>query len=132
MLLGSVLALTNLYIGAKTGWSLGVGITSVILSFALFKVLSKLRLGSEMTILENNAMQSIATSAGYFNSALFTSFAAYTMVTPIRNFITPADSQLAGRLFPGIKPPSPPTAEQLNQTIVDDVEALAKVLAQFK
>jgi uncharacterized oligopeptide transporter (OPT) family protein len=81
MLLGGLLSLTNLYIGAKTGWSLGVGITSVILSFALFKMLSKLRLGSEMTVLENNAMQSIATSAGYTNSALFTSFAAYTMVT---------------------------------------------------
>ncbi len=81
MLLGAVLALTNLYIGVKTGWSLGVGITSVILSFALFKVIARLRLGREMTLLENNAMQSIATSAGYTNSALFSSFAAYTMIT---------------------------------------------------
>jgi OPT family oligopeptide transporter len=87
MLLGGFLSLTNLYIGAKTGWSLGVGITSVILSFATFKILSKSRIlrrlgiGREMTVLENNAMQSIATSAGYTNSALFTSFAAYTMVT---------------------------------------------------
>ena len=32
-------------------------------------------------MLENNAMQSIATSAGYTNSALFSSFAAYTMVS---------------------------------------------------
>src|SRR5262245_37434380 len=62
--LGAFLALTNLYIGARTGWSLGVGITSVILSFALFKVLSKVRFTKEMTVLENNAMQSIATSAG--------------------------------------------------------------------
>lgn len=81
MFLGGFLSLTNLYIGARTGWSLGVGITSVILSFALFKVLSKLRLGREMTVLENNAMQSIATSAGYMNSPLFTSLAAYTMIT---------------------------------------------------
>jgi OPT family oligopeptide transporter len=81
MLLGGVLGLTNLYIGARTGWSLGVGITSVILSFALFKVLARLGLGKEMTVLENNAMQSIATAAGYANSALFSSFAAYTMVT---------------------------------------------------
>ncbi len=36
-----------------------------------------------MTILENNAMQSIATSAGYMNSALVTSFAAYTMITKV-------------------------------------------------
>ena len=58
--------------------------------------------------------------------------AAYAMVTPIRDFITPAKAELAGREFPGIKPAAPPTVEQLNQTIVDDVEALAKVLAQFK
>ena len=30
-LLGGVLSATNLYIGAKTGWTLGVGVTSVIL-----------------------------------------------------------------------------------------------------
>jgi uncharacterized oligopeptide transporter (OPT) family protein len=81
MVLGGFLALTNLYIGARTGWSLGVGVTSVILSFAFFKLLSRVRLGREMTVLENNAMQSIATSAGYTNSALFSSFAAYTMVS---------------------------------------------------
>ena len=62
MVLGGVLSLTNLYVGIRTGWTLGVGITSVILSFALFKVLLQLGLGREMTILENNAMQSIATA----------------------------------------------------------------------
>jgi uncharacterized oligopeptide transporter (OPT) family protein len=80
MVLGGFLALTNLYVGARTGWSLGVGVTSVILSFAFFKVLSKVGLGREMSVLENNAMQSIATSAGYANAALFSSFAAFTMV----------------------------------------------------
>ena len=62
MLLGGALSLTNLYVGIKTGWTLGVGITSVILSFALWKLLSKFQIGPEMTLLENNAMQSIATS----------------------------------------------------------------------
>jgi uncharacterized oligopeptide transporter (OPT) family protein len=81
VLLGGLLSLTNLYVGARTGWSLGVGITSVILSFALFKALSRLRLGRDMTVLENNAMQSIATSAGYQVGPLFTSLAAYTMIT---------------------------------------------------
>ncbi|MCJ8276322.1 MAG: OPT/YSL family transporter [Bdellovibrionales bacterium] len=80
-LLGSVLSLTNLYIGIKTGWTLGVGITSVILSFATFKLLSSLKLGDEMTVLENNAMQSIATSAGYMTSPLMASLPAYMMVT---------------------------------------------------
>jgi hypothetical protein len=58
--------------------------------------------------------------------------AGYTMVTPIRDFIRPADAERAGREFPGVKPASPPTVEQLNQTITDDVDSLAKALAQFK
>jgi OPT family oligopeptide transporter len=81
MCLGGVLSLTNLYVGAKTGWTLGVGITSVILAFALFKVLTSLRLGKEFTILENNAMQSIATAAGYMTAPMVSSLAAYMMVT---------------------------------------------------
>lgn len=81
MLLGGVLSLTNLYVGIRTGWTLGVGITSVILSFAIFKALSKLKLGNEMTVLENNAMQSIATSAGYMTAPLISSLAAYMAVT---------------------------------------------------
>ncbi|MDE2510703.1 MAG: OPT/YSL family transporter, partial [Elusimicrobia bacterium] len=81
MLLGGILCLTNLYVGIRTGWTLGVGITSVILSFAMFKVLSKLKLGTEMTVLENNAMQSIATSAGYMTAPLVSSMAAYMAVT---------------------------------------------------
>src|SRR5258708_1022003 len=81
MALGAVLSLTNIYVGAKTGWTLGVGITSVILAFALFKALSRLGLASEFTILENNAMQSIATASGYMTSPLISSLAAYMMVT---------------------------------------------------
>jgi uncharacterized oligopeptide transporter (OPT) family protein len=81
MILGGILSLTNLYVGIKTGWTLGVGVTSVILSFALFKVFSKMNLSNEMTILENNAMQSIATSAGYMTAPLMASMPAYMMVT---------------------------------------------------
>src|SRR5512134_2704716 len=60
MLIGGLLSLTNLYVGAKTGWTLGVGITSVILAFAAFKVMSGIGLAKEFTLLENNCMQSIA------------------------------------------------------------------------
>ncbi len=81
MLLGGVLSLTNLYVGIKTGWTLGVGISSVILSFAMFKLISKLKLGREMTILENNAMQSVATSAGYMTAPLISAIPAYMLVT---------------------------------------------------
>lgn len=81
MLIGGILSLTNLYVGAKTGWTLGVGITSVILAFAAFKVLSAIGLGKDFTLLENNAMQSIATAAGYMTAPLISSLAAYMMVT---------------------------------------------------
>ena len=81
MILGSVLSLTNLYVGAKTGWTLGVGITSVILAFAFFRAMSRMGLAKEFTLLENNCMQSIATSAGYMTAPLISSLAAYMMVT---------------------------------------------------
>ncbi|MEZ4222831.1 MAG: OPT family oligopeptide transporter [Polyangiaceae bacterium] len=81
MFLGGMLSLTNLYVGAKTGWTLGVGITSVILAFAMFRVLSRVGLGNEFTLLENNAMQSIATAAGYMTAPMISSLGAYMVVT---------------------------------------------------
>jgi putative OPT family oligopeptide transporter len=81
MVLGGVLSLTNLYVGIRTGWTLGVGLTSVILSFAAFKLLAAAGVGREMTVLENNAMQSIATSAGYMTTPLVSSIPAYMLVT---------------------------------------------------
>ncbi len=81
MILGSVLSLTNLYVGIKTGWTLGVGVTSVILSFAIFKLCARFNIGTEMGVLENNAMQSIATSAGYMTAPMMASLPAYMMVT---------------------------------------------------
>jgi uncharacterized oligopeptide transporter (OPT) family protein len=83
--LGGLLSATNLYVGAKTGWTLGVGLTSVILAFAMFKILSRMG-AKDFTILENNAMQSIATSAGYMTSPLIAGFAAYMW---IENAIVP-------------------------------------------
>lgn len=81
MILGSILSLTNLYVGIRTGWTLGVGITSVILAFALFKIMSRFNFGSEMTLLENNAMQSIATAAGYMTAPMISSLSAYMLIT---------------------------------------------------
>ncbi len=80
-LLGGVLSATNLYIGAKTGWSLGVGVTSVILAFALFRVFARLGIANGFTILENNAVQSVATAAGYMTAPLISSLTAYMVVT---------------------------------------------------
>lgn len=81
MLLGSVLSLTNLYIASKTGWSLGVGITSVILAFAIFRLMSGFGIGKGLTLLENNAMQSIATASGYMAAPFVSSLTAYMVIT---------------------------------------------------
>ncbi|MFM7553748.1 MAG: OPT/YSL family transporter, partial [Verrucomicrobiota bacterium] len=80
-LLGGALAATSLYIGAKTGISIGVGLTSVLITFALFRLLARTPLGGGFTILENNCTQSITTAAGYVVTPLISSFAAYMLVT---------------------------------------------------
>ncbi len=81
MLLGAVLSLSNLYIGVKVGAAFGVALTAVVLAFTTFKLLSRIGLGSEFTVLENNCMQSIASSAGYMTSALISTLPAYMAVT---------------------------------------------------
>jgi OPT family oligopeptide transporter len=64
--LGFFLSFTNVYIGLKTGWFLGVALTACILSYAIWTFMRKVGVAkSEMTILENNCMQSTASSAGY-------------------------------------------------------------------
>jgi uncharacterized oligopeptide transporter (OPT) family protein len=78
-LLGGILSATNLYVGAKTGWTLGVGITSVILAFSIYKVIARLGV-NDMTILENNATQSVATAAGYMTGPLTSGLAAYMII----------------------------------------------------
>jgi OPT family oligopeptide transporter len=80
-LLGGVLAATALYIGGKTGIGIGVGLTSVILAFALFRAFSSAGLARDFTVLENNCTQSIATAAGYVVTPLFSSLAAYMLIT---------------------------------------------------
>lgn len=81
--LGGVLAATALYIGGKTGITIGVGLTSVILAFAIFRLLAGAGVCSDFTILENNCTQSIATAAGYMITPLITSLACYMLVTGV-------------------------------------------------
>jgi uncharacterized oligopeptide transporter (OPT) family protein len=80
--LGGVLSLTNLYIGLKAGWGFGVAITACILSYAMWTSLLKVGLvRTPMTILENNCMQSTASSAGYSTGGtLISAFAAYIII----------------------------------------------------
>ncbi len=66
MFLGGLMSLSNLYVSLKTGWSIGVSITAGILAFAIFALFFRLRLAKKhFGMLENNAMQSVASAAGY-------------------------------------------------------------------
>ena len=80
--LGDILSLTNLYIGLKSGWGIGVAITACILSYAIWTTFVKIGLAKvPMTILENNCMQSTASSAGYSTGGtLISAFAAFIML----------------------------------------------------
>jgi len=81
--LGAIMSLSNLYVGLKTGWGLGVAITACILSYAIWTTVRKIGLAkTDMSILENNAMQSTASSAGYSTGGTMVSaIAAYLIVT---------------------------------------------------
>ncbi len=73
MALGGIMACSNVYVSLKTGWSLGVAITSAILAYTAFATLHRLmpRRFPEYTILENNTMQSTASAAGTMVGAGF-------------------------------------------------------------
>jgi len=80
-LLGGILAATAMYILAKTGIGIGVGLTSVLLSFAMFRAMSNAGLAKDFTVLENNCTQSIATSAGYVIAPLGAGLTTYMVMT---------------------------------------------------
>jgi putative OPT family oligopeptide transporter len=80
--LGGILSLTNLYIGLKAGWGIGVTITACIVSYSVWSVFLRLGIAkTPMTILENNCMQSTSSAAGYSTgTTLISAFAAYFMI----------------------------------------------------
>jgi OPT family oligopeptide transporter len=80
-LLGGILSATALYIAGRTGITIGVGLTSVILAFAIYKIMARTGIIDDFTILENNCTQSIATASGYMASPMVAGLAAYMMVT---------------------------------------------------
>jgi len=96
--LGGVLSVTNLYIGLKAGWGFGVAITASILSYAIWTTLHRARIvRTPMTILENNCMQSTASSAGYSTGGtLISALAAYMLVN---NSTLPLPTMLAWTFF---------------------------------
>ncbi|MCA9099307.1 MAG: OPT/YSL family transporter, partial [Planctomycetaceae bacterium] len=83
MLLGGFMSISNLYVGMKTGWGLGVTITACVLAFGLYRFLETLfpRFREKpFTILENYTMSSAASAAGFMSSAgLVSAFPALTL-----------------------------------------------------
>lgn len=81
--LGMLMAASNLYTTLAIGWAFGVAITACVMSFVIwngFRALSGGRL-SEMSILENNCMQSTASAAGYSTgSTIATMFGAMLLL----------------------------------------------------
>ncbi|MEY3209816.1 MAG: hypothetical protein RIT28_297 [Pseudomonadota bacterium] len=79
--LGFFLAFTNLYIGLKTGWHLGVAITACILSYSIWTFLVGVGVAkTPMSILENNCMQSTASAAGYSTGGTMVSAIAALLI----------------------------------------------------
>jgi uncharacterized oligopeptide transporter (OPT) family protein len=82
-LLGMFMSISNLYTTLKLGWSFGVAITSCVLSYVIWNAIRSLSGGrlSQMTILENNCMQSTATAAGSSTgAAIATAFGALLLI----------------------------------------------------
>jgi putative OPT family oligopeptide transporter len=83
--IGMVMAVSNIFVGLKTGWSLGVAITACIISFTVYRALTaafpKL-FKTQISLLENNCMQSTASSAGAGTGIIMvSSISAYLMIT---------------------------------------------------
>ena len=76
MVLGGIMSVSNLYVGLKTGWGLGVTVTAAVLAFGIFSGLKRVLpalFPRDFTSLENNTMASAASAAGYFTGAGLTS-----------------------------------------------------------
>ena len=107
MIFGGLMSLSNLYVGLKTGWGLGVDIAAVVVIFSVFKgVIKSLRgIGldlSEFGLLECTMMMSVAVAASWISSAgMVSAVPALQMLRPDYDFGTwQYQAQLA--LFIGV------------------------------
>src|SRR5512137_2079872 len=83
MVFGGLMSLSNLYVGLKSGWGLGVDIAAVIVIFAVFKALEGIRLVKrEFGLMESTIMMTVAVAASWISSAgLVSAVPALTMLT---------------------------------------------------
>jgi uncharacterized oligopeptide transporter (OPT) family protein len=83
MLFGGLMSVSNLYVGLKSGWGIGVDIAAVVVIFTVFKALRGIGLvKQEFGILENTMMMTVAVAASWISSAgLVSAVPALTMLT---------------------------------------------------
>ncbi len=80
-ILGMLMSASNLYTTLSIGWSFGVAITACVMSFVIWNAIRTLTGASNMSILENNCMQSTASAAGYSTgSTIATMFGALLLL----------------------------------------------------
>lgn len=92
--LGMLMAASNLYTTLAIGWAFGVAITACVMSYVIWNIFRGVSGGnlSQMSILENNCMQSTASAAGYSTgSTLATMFGALLLLTDPPEGKTSAD-----------------------------------------
>ncbi len=86
--LGMFMSISNLYTTLKLGWSFGVAITACVLSYVIWSAIRGVMGGklSQMTMLENNCMQSTASAAGYSTgAAIGTAFGALLLIEGVHH-----------------------------------------------
>ena len=83
MVFGGLMSLSNLYVGLRSGWGLGVDIAAVIVIFAIFKALRAIGLSRrEFGMMESTIMMTVAVAASWISSAgLVSAVPALTMLT---------------------------------------------------
>lgn len=105
-LIGAVMCLSNLYVGFKAGWSLGVTITAAIMAFAIFKALRTafpFLVRRDMGMLETNALVTLASACAFIATAgPSNAVPALTMVTGKTIATGPLALWLAAVLFLGL------------------------------
>jgi OPT family oligopeptide transporter len=79
-----LLAASNLYTTLNIGWAFGVAITSSVISYVIWSIITPLVGCRKMTILETNCMASTASAAGYSTgSTIATMFGALVLLTVV-------------------------------------------------
>jgi uncharacterized oligopeptide transporter (OPT) family protein len=83
MVFGGIMSLSNLYVGLKSGWGLGVDIIAIIVMFSIFKGLKGVGLVKrEFGMMESTIMMTAAVAASWISSAgLVSAVPALTMLT---------------------------------------------------